>query len=96
MNWQVIQSFTKDSGEVKGKTLSKKDIKRIWQFARPYKNKIIFFICALFVGAIIDVIPAMLFRKLLDEGLPTNTRPGDLGLITVLSILYVEIGRAHV
>jgi ATP-binding cassette subfamily B protein len=91
VNWQVIQSFTKDSGEVKGKTLSKKDIKRIWQFARPYKNKIIFFICALFVGAIIDVIPAMLFRKLLDEGLPTNTRPGDLGLITVLSILYVVV-----
>lgn len=94
MNWQVIQSFTKDSKEVKGKTLSRKDIARIWRFAKPYKKKIALFIFVLLLGALVDVIPAQLFRKLLDDGLPTQGNKGDLHLITTLAILYVVVALA--
>lgn len=97
MNWQVLQSFMKDSNEVKGKNLGRKEIKRIWDFARPYKKKIIVFVFVLIAGACIDAIPALLFRKLIDEGLPGEAgtgRAGNLKLITVLSIAYVIVAFA--
>jgi ATP-binding cassette subfamily B protein len=91
MSWQVVASFRNDPSSVKGKKVDRTKVKRVWQFARPYRKSIILYIITLFITAGVAAIPPLLFRALLDKGLPTATSPGDIEVITWLAIAGVVI-----
>jgi ATP-binding cassette subfamily B protein len=94
MSWQMVMSYRNDPKSVKGKKIDKTKVKRVWGFAKAYKKSLIIFLATLFVAAIVGAIPPLLFRALIDRGLPNGSNPGDLGIITWLAILGVIVAIA--
>ena len=94
MSWQMVMSYRNDLKSVKGKKIDKTKVKRVWGFAKAYKKSLIIFLATLFVAAIVGAIPPLLFRALIDRGLPNGSNPGDLGIITWLAILGVIVAIA--
>ncbi len=84
-------SYRNDPKSVKGKKIDKVKVKRVWGFARAYKKSLILFLGSLLFSAVVGAIPPLLFRELIDRGLPSGTRQGDLGIITWLAIAGVIV-----
>lgn len=95
MNWQVVSSFNNDRSSVKGKKIDRTKVRRVWKFAQPYKRSIILFLGTLILAAAVGAIPPLLFRELLDNGLPSGNKPGDLNVITWLAIAGVVVAIAN-
>ncbi len=91
MSWQMVSSFRNDPKSVKGKKIDKVKVKRVWQFARVYKKSLVFYLLTLFFSAVVAAIPPLLFRELIDEGLPNGTKDGSLTVITWLAIAGVFV-----
>lgn len=83
--------FLQRPKKVKGKKLDRDKLKRIWRFAHGYRKQITFYMASLFLSALVGVIPPLLFRSLLDRGLPHGTNPGSLEWITWLAIAGVVV-----
>lgn len=79
-----------DSEAVKGKKLQRAALRRAWTFARPYRTIIVWFLLAIFVSALIALVPAFAFRAILDRAIPD----ADRGLITVLAMVVVVAALA--
>jgi ATP-binding cassette subfamily B protein len=79
-----------DSDAVKGKKLHRGALLRAWQFARPYRGTIVWFLVAIFVSALIALVPAFAFRAILDDAIPNKDRT----LITVLAVVVVAAALA--
>jgi ATP-binding cassette, subfamily B, bacterial len=78
-----------DSDAVKGKKLQRAALRRAWTFARPYRTIIIWFLLAIFVSALIALVPPFAFRSILDRAIPEAQQTGDKTLIVVLAIVVV-------
>ncbi len=74
-----------DAAAVKGKRLQRATLRRAWQFAHPYRGTIIWFLLAIFVAALLALVPPFAFRSILDRAIPD----GDRRLITILAIVVV-------
>ena len=91
MSWQMVMSYRNDPKSVKGKKIDKAKVKRVWGFAKNYKKSLLVFLATLLLAAVVGAIPPLLFRELIDRGLPSGQRQGDLGVITWLAILGVVV-----
>ncbi|HMS25220.1 MAG TPA: ABC transporter ATP-binding protein [Acidimicrobiia bacterium] len=91
MSWQLVMSYRNDPKSVKGKKIDRVKVKRVWGFARAYKKSLTLFLGSLLFSAVVGAIPPLLFRELIDRGLPSGTRQGDLGIITWLAIAGVIV-----
>lgn len=92
MSWQLISSYYRnDPKSTKGKKIDKQKVKRVWQFARNYKKSLSFYLGSLLLSALVGVIPPLLFRELIDKGLPHGDKPGNLGIITWLAAIGVVV-----
>jgi ATP-binding cassette, subfamily B, bacterial len=78
-----------DGDAVKGKKLQRAALRRAWTFARPYRTIIIWFLLAIFVSALIALVPPFAFRSILDRAIPEAQQTGDKTLIVVLAIVVV-------
>lgn len=78
-----------DSEAVKGKKLQRAALRRAWTFARPYRTIIVWFLLAIFVSALIALVPPFAFRSILDRAIPEAQQSGDKTLIVVLAIVVV-------
>jgi ATP-binding cassette subfamily B protein len=63
-------------------------IRRVWRFASPYRWLLAGFVLILGLQALVDIVPPLLFRDIIDEAIPQG-RDGDLGTLHVLSALAV-------
>lgn len=68
--------------------LSPETRRRVWQFARPYRWPLTWFLCSLVVISVIGVIPSLVFRHLIDVTIPDGDRRG----LAMLSFLVLFIG----
>ena len=59
--------------------------KRIWLFAAPYKWTIGLFISVITVQALLQLVPRILFGRIIDDGII----PGNQKLVTILALLTV-------
>ena len=59
--------------------------KRIWLFAAPYKWTIGLFISAITIQALLQLVPRILFGRIIDDGIT----PGNQKLVTILALLTV-------
>ena len=59
--------------------------KRIWLFAAPYKWTIGLFISAITIQALLQLVPRILFGRIIDDGII----PGNQKLVTILALLTV-------
>jgi len=94
MAWQTMSGFRRDPAIVRGKRLERETVRRVLTFAHPYRRQLIGFVVTAVLAAAVGALPPLLFRALLDNGLPNNGQPGDLALITWLTIAAVLVALA--
>jgi len=77
--------FGNDPAGVAGRRLDRDILRRAWGFARPYRSMIVAFVGVIVVMALLQLVPPVLFGRILDDGIDKGNR----GLVTTLSILVV-------
>jgi ATP-binding cassette subfamily B protein len=93
-----FRSLTQDSS-VKNQKLKPGTLKRIAEFAIPYKVSLTFFLITVVIDAFLIVATPLLLRKLIDDGvIPKNTELVTklalaVGIIALLDALFSMIGR---
>jgi ATP-binding cassette subfamily B protein len=65
-------------------------MKRVWQFATPYKWPIIGLLVSIFVAALMALVPPLLFRLIVDKAIPQ----ADKNRIVTLTIILVVAALA--
>ncbi|MGH2786248.1 MAG: ABC transporter ATP-binding protein [Actinomycetota bacterium] len=85
MHWGP--GMTRSRDELKGRKLAPGVIRRAMGFAAPYKGPIGYFLAATIAGSFLGVVPALLFRRLIDHSLAT----GDRTELTVLALGAVGV-----
>ncbi|HEY0520645.1 MAG TPA: ABC transporter ATP-binding protein [Ilumatobacteraceae bacterium] len=74
-----------DNDALKGSRVQRSAVRRAWQFARPYRAVIIFFLVTIFISALLELVPPFAFRSILDNAIPDK----DRSLINVLAAVVV-------
>ena len=90
MMHHTIMSFRRDPDAVRGKQFERALLRRVLRMARPYRAALIGFVVAVVLAAVVGVIPALLFRSLLDSAVPD----GNEHLVIVLAAAAVGIAVA--
>ncbi len=80
-----MHMFPRDTDAVAGKRLDRDVLRRAWGFAVPYKAMISAFVVVIIVMALLQLVPPVLFGRIIDDGIGGQNR----GLVTTLSILVV-------
>jgi ATP-binding cassette subfamily B protein len=80
----------RDPHELRGSSLSKGLVRRVWTFARPYRPRVAAFLGVIVASALLAVGPPLLIRRIVDQAIPNE----DLDLITVLGLGMVGIAFA--
>jgi len=90
--WHAAWGFRRDRDEVEGKRVDRALVRRVLGFARPYRRLIVGFLVVIVAEALLQVIPPLLFRGIIDHAIPD----GDQRLVTVLALATVAVfvGRA--
>ncbi len=63
----------RDTDVVKGARVRRSDLRRAWQFARPYRRAIAGFLVAILVTAVVALVPPFAFRRMLDVAIPSGS-----------------------
>ncbi len=79
-----------DPAGVEGAKLSRTILRRVWDFAYPYRRLINGFVAIIVATALLSLVPPLLFRQILDHGIPDGNR----GLVNVLAALIVAAALA--
>ena len=74
-----------DASAVKGRKLDRSTIRRVWDFARPYKASIAGFLLSILVAAAVALVAPFAFRAIIDDAIPA----GDRGRIWTLASLAI-------
>jgi ATP-binding cassette subfamily B protein len=78
-------SLLRDPNAPEPSGISRIGAKRIWLFAAPYKWMISLFISAITIQALLQLVPRILFGRIIDDGII----PGNQKLVTTLALLTV-------
>jgi ATP-binding cassette subfamily B protein len=74
-----------DPDAVKGAAIRRATVKRVWQFARPYRRMLIGFLIIIVLEAVVGLAPPLLIKAIFDHGIAQH----DEGLVTLLALLMV-------
>jgi ATP-binding cassette subfamily B protein len=82
----------RDDEALKDASVDPKVMRRAWDFARPFRWSIGGFLLAIVVDAVLALVPALIFRQIIDDAIPSGNRRQIwvVGGITVI----VAIGDA--
>jgi ATP-binding cassette subfamily B protein len=58
---------------------------RVWGFTKAYRRKLLAFLAVITAGAVLGVVPPLLFKEIIDHAIPS----ADRGQVTVLALLTV-------
>jgi ATP-binding cassette subfamily B protein len=83
MSMAVFRMMHQDPEEVRGVTIDRSVVRRVGSFARPYAAQLTGFVVMIVIGAVLALVPPLLFRTIIDDALPS----GDLGQLTVLALV---------
>lgn len=84
-----------DPDVVKGKKLSRETIRRVVQFAHPYRWQLLGFVTTIFAAATLALLPPLVFRRLIDDSIPNSDRfEVNLLFVVLLTTAFVEAGLA--
>jgi ATP-binding cassette subfamily B protein len=48
--------------------------RRVWTYARPYKRRLVLFLATVAAGALVMIVPPLLFRQIVDQAIPQHDR----------------------
>jgi ATP-binding cassette, subfamily B, bacterial len=74
-----------DPSLLKGKKLDRGILRRAWGFALPFRGLILLFLATIVVGAMLGLLPPLLFRSIIDRAIPRR----DRHLVTIMAVLFV-------
>ena len=74
-----------DPQGVKGKQIARQTVRRVAGFARPYRAMLIGFVVVLLLGALLSLVPPLLFRLIIDDAIENR----DRGLVHLLATIIV-------
>jgi ATP-binding cassette, subfamily B, bacterial len=63
-----------DKDSLDGVKLADGTFKRVWVFARPYRRTISVFLAAIFIAALLALVPPFVVREIIDNAIPDNDR----------------------
>ena len=71
------------------KNVNRALIRRVWTFTRAYRGKLLMFLMVITVGALLGLLPPLLFKQIIDHAIPRHDRGQvtTLALVTVLAAL---------
>ncbi len=75
-----------DPSGVAGKQIAGHTIKRVANFARPYRAMLTGFVVVLLLGALLSLVPPLLFRQIIDDAIANENR-SQLNLLAVIIVL---------
>ena len=84
--WLAYRSMTRDRS-VSASALNRQLVRRIMEYARPYRALVIAFLGTLVVAALLSVAQPLLFRRIVDDGITV----GDASVVTWTAILIAAI-----
>ncbi len=75
-----------DRDAVKGAEVDRSTLRRVWQFARPYRGTIVLFLLAILAAALLALVPPFVVRQIIDEAIPQGDR-GQIVLLATIAVL---------
>ena len=84
----VMRSMRRDDS-VTQQRVTKGTAKRMFQFARPYRSILAWFLVLVVIDAVIGVVNPLLFRSIIDNGIPEHNKSLIIGLAAVAAVLAV-------
>ena len=84
----VMRSMRRDDS-VTQQRVTKGTAKRMVQFARPYRTILAWFLVLVIVDAVIGVVNPLLFRSIIDKGIPEHNKNLIIGLAGVAAVLAI-------
>ena len=70
-----------------GTKLSRGVVRRVWGFTRRYRAQVAGFLATILASSLVAAAPPLLFRELIDRGIPQR----DLGLVNLLALAAVAL-----
>ena len=64
-------------------------VRRVLRFARPYRTMLLVYLGVIVAVALVQLIPPLIFRQIIDEAIPRGIDQGDRGLLHLLAGLAV-------
>jgi ATP-binding cassette subfamily B protein len=79
----------RDASAVAGRSVERRTLQRVWQFAEPYRLTIGIFLGAILASAVVALIPPFVFRAIIDDAIPdaNRARVWQLALVAVAAAL---------
>ena len=82
----VMRSMRRDDS-VTSQRVTKGTARRMIQFARPYRTILIWFLVLVVIDAVIGVVNPLLFRSIIDTGIPDHNKSLIIGLALLAAVL---------
>ena len=82
----VMRSMRRDDS-VTSQRVTKGTARRMIQFARPYRTILIWFLVLVVIDAVIGVVNPLLFRSIIDTGIPRHDKSLIIGLSVLAAVL---------
>ncbi len=66
--------WPRDPKSVEGVKLERESAARVWRFAKPYRPQVAGFLTTVVLQAVLGLIPAILFGRIIDDAIPNQDR----------------------
>ncbi len=66
--------WPRDPDSVKGSRIERESAVRVWRFARPYRPQVVGFLATVVLQAMLGLVPALLFGRIIDQAIPNQDR----------------------
>ncbi len=81
----MMMLWPRDPDSVKGVKIERAAAARVWRFASPYRAKVAGFLLTVIAQALLGLVPAILFGRIIDDVIPNE----DRRLLFVFSVFIV-------
>ena len=85
-----------DPDRLGGFSLDSAMLKRAWRFARPYRVRLLAYLSITVVSGVLQVLPALVIRQIVDQALPRRSAMQVAALATALGLLFIANSALHV
>ncbi|MGH9230932.1 MAG: ABC transporter ATP-binding protein [Acidimicrobiales bacterium] len=75
-----------DPSQLAGASIDRSLVRRVWRFARPYRWMLLGYLAIIVVTALVQLVPPLLFRSIIDSAIPDGDR-AYLNLLAGLAVL---------
>lgn len=90
--FQIMHSMSADRSGVDGATINRETRRRVYGFARPYRQHIVLFIITIVVATFLGLLPPLLIRKVFDVAIADDN--GDYLNVLFAIMVVAAIGEA--